>query len=84
MNVDDASVQIDLGEKDLILPFMKVVFFREDEPLRLPGSEMILEKRFITLGEGRIKKVYESISDVDLLSKEGHLQVNLNDQVITK
>lgn len=84
VNVDDASVQIDLGEKDLILPFMKVVFFREDEPLRLPGSEMILEKRFITLGEGRIKKVYESISDVDLLSKEGHLQVNLNDQVITK
>ncbi|MGA1790825.1 MAG: hypothetical protein ACMUIM_05025 [bacterium] len=84
VNVDDASIQIDLGKKDLILPFMKVIFFREDEPLRFSGSEMILEKRFITLGEGRIKKVYECISDVELLKKEGDLQINLNDQVITK
>lgn len=82
MNND--TIQIDLGEKDRILPYSKVIFFREGEALKLPGSERIVEKRFIILGEGRIKKLYESSSETMLASGGDTIEIAVNDRVITK
>jgi len=77
-------IQIDLGEKDRLLPYMKVIFFREGEPVKLPGSDRTLEKRYVILGEGRIKKLYESTSDAVLIAEKGNWQIEADDEVITK
>jgi hypothetical protein len=84
VEMDQDAIQIDLGEKDHLLPYMKVIFFRQGEPVKLTGSERILEKRIIILGEGRIKKLYKSGSDVILISEKGDVQIEVDDHVITK
>jgi TolB-like protein len=78
------AVQIDLGRKDRILPYMKIIFFREDQPVNIPGSERISERRFTILGEGRIKKLYESTADAVLVLEKSPLLVEVDDRVITK
>lgn len=84
VNILSDAVQIDLGNKDRLLPYMKIIFFREDQPVKLPGSERIAERRFTILGEGRIKKVYESTADAVLASQKDIPRVEVDDRVITK
>jgi hypothetical protein len=84
VDVGSDLIQIDLGEKDHILPYMKVIFFREGEPVKLPDSEKILEKRLLILGEGRIKNLYKTSSDVIAISKRDEILIEIDDQVITK
>ncbi|MGA1794691.1 MAG: hypothetical protein ACMUIL_02425 [bacterium] len=84
VNILSDAVQIDLGNRDRLLPYMKVIFFREDQPVKIPGSERIAERRFTILGEGRIKKLYESTADAVLASQKDIPRVEVDDRVITK
>lgn len=81
---DSDIIQIDIGAKDHVLPYMKVLYFREGEPITLAGSGKILEKRLIVLGQGRITKAYESYSDSVVLSKKDGTRIEVDDWVITK
>ncbi|MBN2373424.1 tetratricopeptide repeat protein [bacterium] len=81
---DSDTLQIDIGTKDHIVPYMKVLYFREGEPVTFSSSGKALEKRLIILGEGRISKAYESYSDSIALSKKDGYRIDLGDFVITK
>ncbi|MGA1864245.1 MAG: hypothetical protein ACMUHX_04210 [bacterium] len=84
VDISKDAIRIDLGEKDHLLPYMKVIFFREGEPVKLTGSERILERKINILGEGRIKKIYKSSSEATLTSDKGDNQIEVDDRVITK
>lgn len=81
---DSDIVKIDLGQKDLIRPYMKIIFFKDGEPIKLKNIDRTLEKTQVILGEGKIKKVYDQYSDAMVISEGKGLQVGFEDMVITK
>ncbi len=84
IGIDLNTIQIDLGKSDNILPYMRILYFREGDVIKDSASEKVLEQRVIILAEGKVIKVYNTYSDATVLSKKDNEDIMVRDFVITK
>jgi hypothetical protein len=84
MKTDGKTVFVDLGSKQAIKKYMKLILFREGEALTHPLTGKVLGAPTETLGEARVEVVLEELSQATLLTPVPSAAVKQLDKVITK
>jgi TolB-like protein/tetratricopeptide (TPR) repeat protein len=75
---------VDLGKKDHIKKGMRVIFYREGEPIVHPVSGETVGADSVELGEGAIRSVQEKVSDVAMIQRLGEEPIKSMHKVITR
>jgi Curli production assembly/transport component CsgG/Glucodextranase, domain B len=84
VKTEGKSVFVDLGSKQAIKKYMKLMLFREGEVLKHPLTGKVLGAPTETLGEARVEVVFEELSQATLLAPARSAEVKQLDKVITK
>jgi hypothetical protein len=84
VKTEGKSVFIDLGSKQAIKKYMRLMLFREGEVLKHPLTGKVLGAPTETLGEARVEMVFEELSQATLLPPGSSAEVRQLDRVITK
>jgi hypothetical protein len=84
MKTEGKTIFVDLGSKQAIKKYMKLILFREGEALTHPLTGKVLGAPTETLGEARVEVVLEELSQATLLAPAPSAAVKQLDKVITK
>jgi hypothetical protein len=84
VKTEGRQVFVDLGEKQAIKKYMKLLLFREGEPFKHPLTGKPLGTSTQTLGEARVEAVLEDFSQATMLQPGSSAEVRQLDKVITK
>jgi len=84
VKAEGKRVFVDLGSKQAIKRYMKLILFREGEVLKHPDTGRVLGADTETLGEARIEEVSEDLSQATLLAPTTSAAVKQLDRAITK
>jgi hypothetical protein len=84
VKTEGRQVCVDLGEKQSIRKYMKLLLFQEREPFKHPLTGKPLGTSTQTLGESRVEAVLEDFSQATMLQPGSSAEVGQLDKVITK
>jgi hypothetical protein len=84
VKAEGKRVFVDLGSKQAIKRYMKLILFREGEVLKHPDTGRVLGADTETLGEARVEEVSEDLSQATLLAPATAAAVKQLDRAITK
>jgi len=76
------NILVNLGKEKNIKEFTKYIVFRPGESIKDPKSRQLLEQKPHILGEAKILKVFEQISEANLFQPKEDIRIK--DHVITK
>ncbi len=81
---DGKNILVNLGHKQHIKEYTKYIVFRNGEKITDPFTHEVLEQKYLIMGEAKIFKVLERISEADLLEDSQLKSIKIKDYVITK
>jgi Curli production assembly/transport component CsgG/Glucodextranase, domain B len=84
VKTEGKRVFVDLGSKQAIKKYMKLMLFREGEVIKHPETGKVLGADTEPLGEARVEVVFEELSQATLLAPTASAAVRQLDKVITK
>jgi Curli production assembly/transport component CsgG/Glucodextranase, domain B len=84
IKAEGKRVFVDLGSKQAIKKYMKLMLFREGEVIKHPETGKVLGADTETLGEARVEVVFDELSQATLLAPAASEVVKQLDKVITK
>jgi len=84
VKTEGRQVFVDLGEKQAIRKYMKLLLFREMEPFKPPLTGKPLGTSTQTLEESWVEAVLEDFSQATMLQPGSSAEVKPLDKVITK
>jgi Curli production assembly/transport component CsgG len=84
VKAEGKRVFVDLGSKQAIKKYMKLILFREGKVIKPPDTGKVLGAATETIGEARVEEVLEELSQATLLAPTTSAAVKQLDRAITK